>query len=205
MFIGKYNRSVILTYVGVAAAFAGIAFAVGNMPAPAMIALAAAGICDLFDGVIARRCKRDKSEMEFGVQIDSLADVVGFLALPAVLGLRLADGAGIVKYPLLFGYILCGIIRLAWFNTSAASEGVRTHYDGLPVTYAALIFPVTYAILGFFPGFNAALIWAAEYALVAVMFILNVKIAKPRGIWYIIFGALALGIIALILVRDVVL
>lgn len=203
MFIGKYNRSVILTYVGVAAAFAGTAFAIESTLAPAMIALATAGICDLFDGVIARRCKRDKSEMEFGVQIDSLADVVGFLALPAVLGVRLADGIGIVKYPLLLGYILCGIIRLAWFNTSAAAEGVRTHYDGLPVTYAALIIPVTYAVLGFFPEFNAALIWAAEYAIIAVLFILNVKIAKPRGVWYIIFGALAVGIIALILVRDV--
>lgn len=207
MFIGKYNKSVILTYVGVASAFTGIAFAVESILAPAMIALAAAGICDLFDGVIARRCKRDKSEMEFGVQIDSLADVVGFLALPAVLGIRLADGIGIVKYPLLLGYILCGIIRLAWFNTSAASEGVRTHYDGLPVTYAALIIPVTYAVLGFFPDFfsefSSALIWAAEYAVIAVLFILNVKIAKPRGVWYIIFGVLAVGIIALILVRDV--
>lgn len=208
MFIGKYNKSVILTYIGAAAAFAGIAFAIEGALAPAMIALAAAGICDLFDGAIARRCKRDKSEMEFGVQIDTLADVVGFLALPAVLGIKLADGAGIVsilKYPLLFCYILCGIIRLAWFNTSAAAEGVRTHYDGLPVTYAALIFPVTYAVLGFFPEFNAAWIWAAEYAIIAVLFILNVKIAKPRGVWYIIFGALAVGIISLILVRDIIL
>lgn len=207
MFIGKYNRSVILTYVGAASAFAGIAFAVESMPAPAMTALVFAGICDLFDGVIARRCKRDETEKEFGVQIDSLADVVGFLALPAVLGIRLADGIGIVKYPLLFGYVLCGIIRLAWFNTSAAAEGVRTHYDGLPVTYAALIIPVTYAVLGFFPEFfsefYAAFIWAAEYAVLAVLFILNVKIAKPRGVWYVIFGALAAGVIALILVRDV--
>ncbi|MDE6663976.1 MAG: CDP-alcohol phosphatidyltransferase family protein [Lachnospiraceae bacterium] len=203
MFIGKYNKSVILTYIGVAAAFAGIAFTVETMLAPAMIALAAAGICDLFDGVIARRCKRDETEKEFGVQIDSLADVVGFLALPAVLGMRLADGIGIVKYPLLFCYVLCGIIRLAWFNTSAATEGVLTHYDGLPVTYAALILPVTYAVLGFFPEFNAALIWAAEYAVIAVLFILKVKIVKPRGVWYIIFGALAVGIITLILVRDI--
>ena len=203
MFIGKYNRSVILTYVGVAAAFAGIAFAVRDMLASAMIALAAAGICDLFDGVIARRCKRDESEMEFGVQIDTLADVMGFLALPAVLGMRLTDGAGIVRYPLLCGYILCGIIRLAWFNTSAAAGGTQTHYDGLPVTYAALILPVTYAVLGFIPEFNAALIWTAEYAVIAVLFILNVKIAKPRGVWYIIFSVIAVGVIALLLVRDV--
>lgn len=203
MFIGKYNRSVILTYVGVAASFAGIAFTVESGVALAMTALVIAGICDLFDGVIARRCRRDKSETEFGVQIDSLADVVGFLALPAVLGLRLMDGVGIAKYPVILGYILCGVIRLAWFNTSAAAEGTRTHYDGLPVTYAALIIPVMYAVLGFFPEFNAAIIWAAAYLTVAVLFILNVKIAKPRGVWYIIFGALAIGVITLILLRDI--
>lgn len=204
MFIGKYNRSVILTYIGVAFAFSGIAAALGENPAAAMICLAAAGICDLFDGVIARRCKRGGAEKEFGIQIDSLADVIGFLVLPAVLGLALMDGAGFVKYPLILGYILCGIIRLAWFNTSASAEGTRTHYDGLPVTYSALIFPVLWTVLGFFGELKAApFIWAAFYAVTAVMFILNVKIPKPRGIWYGIFGVLAVGVTMLILVRDI--
>lgn len=204
MFIGKYNRSVILTYIGVAFAFSGIAFALNERPAEAMICLAAAGICDLFDGAVARRCKRDESEKEFGVQIDSLADVISFLALPSALGLRLADSAGIIKYPVILGYILCGIIRLAWFNTSAAAEGSRTHYDGLPVTYSALIFPILWTVLGFFPSFGAvSLVWTAAYAVTAVMFILNVKIAKPKGIWYGIFGSLAIGVTVLILVRDI--
>lgn len=204
MFIGKYNRSVILTYVGVAFAFAGMTAAFEKKLAAAMIFLAAAGICDLFDGVIARRCKRDEVEKEFGVQIDSLADVVGFLALPAVIGLELMDGAGFIKYPVILGYILCGIIRLAWFNTSAVAEGARSHYDGLPVTYAALIFPVLWTVLGFFDHFNSAFaVWAAFYAVTAVMFILNIKIPKPRGGWYVIFGTLAVAVTALILVRDI--
>lgn len=204
MFIGKYNRSVILTYIGAAFAFSGIAFAVKERLAAAMICLAAAGICDLFDGAVARRCKRDESEKEFGVQIDSLTDVISFLTLPSVLGLRLMDGAGAVGYPIILGYILCGIIRLAWFNTSAGLEGSRTHYDGLPVTYSALIFPILWTALGFFGDFGAAaFVWAVAYAVTAVMFILNVKIAKPRGVWYVIFGALAIGVTALILVRDI--
>lgn len=203
MFIGKYNKSVILTYVGVAFAFSGIALAAEHLAA-AMICLVAAGICDLFDGAIARRCKRDETEKEFGVQIDSLADVIGFLALPAVLGLRLMEGIGAVRYPLLLCYILCGIIRLAWFNTSAAAEGMRTHYDGLPVTYSALIFPILWSVLGFIEGAPAAVIWAIFYAVTAVMFILNVKIPKPRGIWYGIFGALAVGVTVLIVLRDII-
>lgn len=204
MFIGKYNKSVILTYIGVAFAFSGMAFALYERLPAAMLCLIAAGICDLFDGAAARRCKRDETAKEFGVQIDSLADVMGFLALPAVLGLRLMSGVGIVRYPIILGYILCGIIRLAWFNTSAAVEGSRTHYDGLPVTYSALIFPILWSVLGFFAGFGAAAaVWAAGYALTAVMFILNVKVVKPRGIWYGIFGAMAAGVSVLIFLRDI--
>lgn len=203
MFIGKYNRSVILTYIGVAFAFAGIALAVSERVAAAMVCLIAAGICDLFDGVIARRCKRDQAEKEFGVQIDSLADAVDFLALPAVLGVRLTADIGAVGYPVILGYILCGIIRLAWFNTSAAAEGARTHFDGLPVTYSALIFPVLWTVLGFFEGAPPA-VWVIFYALTAVMFVLNVKIPKPRGAWYGVFGALAVGAAALIIIRDIV-
>ena len=74
MFIGKYNKSVILTYIGVAFAFSGMAFALYERLPAAMLCLIAAGICDLFDGAAARRCKRDETAKEFGVQIDSLAD-----------------------------------------------------------------------------------------------------------------------------------
>ena len=98
MFIGKYNRSVILTYAGVGIAFLGVALVLAGQIAPAMICLILAGVCDLFDGVIARRCKRDEVVKEFGVQIDSLADVMDFLTLPSVLGLYLTGGMGAVSY-----------------------------------------------------------------------------------------------------------
>lgn len=205
-FIGKYNKSVILTYIGIAFAFLGMTFALEGKSAAAMICLILAGICDLFDGVVARRCKRDEVAKEFGIQIDSLADVVSFLALPAVLGLQLMSGIGVVRYPVILGYILCGVIRLAWFNTSAATEGTRSHYDGLPVTYCALLFPVLWTVLGFVGGALGALpravIWAAAYAVTAVLFILNVKVVKPHGIWYGIFGALAVAVTVLILAQG---
>lgn len=205
-FIGKYNKSVILTYVGIAAAFLGMAFTLEEQPDAAMICLIIAGICDLFDGVVARRCRRDEAAKEFGVQIDSLADVVNFLALPAVLGLRLMSGVGAVRYPVILGYILCGVIRLAWFNTSAATEGTRSHYDGLPVTYCALIFPVLWTILSLLGSglgvLPTAVIWLVSYTVTAVLFILNVKIAKPRGIWYGIFGVLAAAVTVLIVLQG---
>lgn len=203
MIIGKYNKSVILTYIGTAIAFAGIALATESYISVAMICLIFAGICDLFDGVIARRCKRNDCEKEFGIQIDSLADTIDFLAFPTVLGLHLLNGIGILRYPILLLYILCGIIRLAWFNTSAAAKNNVTNYDGLPVTYSALIFPLLWLILGSFDGSFAGIIWAIAYTAVAILFVINIKIVKPRGMWYIVFGILAVIVTLLIFIRDI--
>ena len=76
MIIGYYNKSVILTFVGILISIFGM-LNVANTDI-ALTCLILAGICDLFDGVVARKCKRTDKEKAFGVQIDSLADVISF-------------------------------------------------------------------------------------------------------------------------------
>ncbi len=77
-FIGEYDKSVILTYTG--AAFALLASMPSFSPSFVYDSLYHSGICDLFDGVVARRMawlvKR------FGIEIDSLCDMISFAALP---------------------------------------------------------------------------------------------------------------------------
>ena len=88
MFIGKYDKSVIVTYLGTLSSMIGIYFVLGGeIPriTGAIICLMIAGICDLFDGTIARRCKRTEEEKMFGVELDSLIDVVNFLAFPIII------------------------------------------------------------------------------------------------------------------------
>ena len=82
--IGKWNRSVIATYVGMLFAVAAMILTMANLYGYAMMCFMAAGICDLFDGTIARMCKRTEEEKNFGIQLDSLVDVVSFIALPIV-------------------------------------------------------------------------------------------------------------------------
>jgi hypothetical protein len=84
MFIVKFNKSVIVTYLGVVFgclsmyfAFSKVAFAEVNHIRYSLIFLMLAGVCDMFDGKIARMCKRTKQEKEFGIQLDSLADTYG--------------------------------------------------------------------------------------------------------------------------------
>lgn len=201
--IGKYNPSVILTYIGVCISIAGMALVFrGNLSA-AMICFIFAGICDLFDGVIARKCKRTEEEKQFGVQIDSMADMISFVAFPVVIGLNTAGEDLWLTVPVMMLYSLCGIIRLAWFNMTTNSEGNRKYYDGLPVTYSALIFPLLWMLNGYVSEFLFSILWTAAYILTAFLFVLNIKIRKPTGVWYVIFGVLAITVAAVIIVKEV--
>ena len=71
--IGKWNKSVILTYIGLSLSILGIALIALKVELKyAMICFIFAGVCDMFDGTIARRCKRTKEEKAFGIELDSL-------------------------------------------------------------------------------------------------------------------------------------
>ena len=87
MFIGFYGASVFLTYLGLAFAVSGMVIAsLGYIPT-AVMCLILSGICDMFDGTVARACKRSEAEKKFGIQIDSLVDTVAFGIFPIVLGI----------------------------------------------------------------------------------------------------------------------
>ena len=129
MFIGKWNKSVILTYVGLAFAITGMYIAlVLEKPGVAFMCLMAAGVCDMFDGKIARLCKRNQEEIAFGIELDSLVDVVCFILLPIIIYISL----GFTKWYNLVSYILlaiCGIARLGYYNVcTATKEGKAVKY-----------------------------------------------------------------------------
>ena len=71
--IGFYNYTVILTYVSLLVSSVGIGLAAAGHPFGALCCLLASGVCDMFDGKIARtRKKSTDEEKRFGIQIDSL-------------------------------------------------------------------------------------------------------------------------------------
>ena len=85
--IGFYNYTVILTYLSLAFAMVGIHLSFNGLYQWAFICLIMCGICDTFDGMVARS-KKDRTEEEkrFGIQIDSLCDLISFGEFPAILG-----------------------------------------------------------------------------------------------------------------------
>ena len=71
--IGYYSYTVILTYLSLVFAMAGIHLSFNGMYQWAFICLIMCGICDTFDGMVARSKKnRTEEEKRFGIQIDSL-------------------------------------------------------------------------------------------------------------------------------------
>lgn len=149
--VGFYNYTVILTYIGLCIGVIGIFIACGqNSTLGAVICLLAAGVCDAFDGKIASTMKRTDDEKRFGIQIDSLTDLVCFGILPAAICYSV--GMKSLWYCVLFAiYVLCALIRLAYYNVSEENrqkkeDGIRKYYKGLPVTSSAIIFPLLFLV-----------------------------------------------------------
>lgn len=93
-----------------------------------------------FDGFDGRVARMTKTQSEFGVQLDSLADVVSFGAAPALLVYKWALAPlGLVGMIVSFSFLACGALRLARFNVLAArgDKGSSRFFVGLPIPLAA--------------------------------------------------------------------
>lgn len=204
--IGKWNKSVIVTYVGMLLSVASMFLLMSGFFRFAMMCFMGAGICDLFDGTIARMCKRTEEEKNFGIQLDSLVDVVSFIVLPVILIIRLA---GLNWYTAVAAamYSVFGIARLAHFNVcqeeNEDKDSPVKYYTGMPVTYAALVFPIVYLLHLFFNTEVTALFMCIAMEIMAVLFILKIKFIKPgkKGYIFLMLLAAALFAVYIIFVR----
>lgn len=224
--IGFYDYTVILTYLSLLSASTGIVVSLSGQGHPYFGAffLLFCGLCDAFDGKVART-KENRSEMEchFGIQIDSLSDLVAFGVLPACIGVALIHtspflhaalptearlwyclAGKFVFYAVLVLYILAAMIRLAYFNVTEEERqrtetGARTYYTGLPVTSAALIFPFVLLMQYLLPT-DITLVYIAVVVLTSLAFLCRFQIRKPglRGI-LIMVGIGLLECIALLI------
>ena len=201
MIVGKWNKSVILTYAGLILAVLGMFLAFTQEKINyAFCCLMVAGICDLFDGMVARRCKRTEEEKKFGIELDSIVDTMSFIALPICIfiSMGLVQVWDVIIFML---FAIAGVARLAYFNIDTAdSEKAIKYYTGLPVTYTALIFPLLYLLK--LPLEENIFLWIVRCAIVivSVLQVLKIKVVKPKGVWYAIFGIMAIALLVVFLV-----
>ena len=207
--IGYYDYTVVLTYLSMLSATTGVMLCLNDIGHPylGMFFLMFCGLCDAFDGKVARTKKnRTDSMKKFGIQIDSLSDLVAFGVLPACIGIamlrssiefltfphlkflhqHLADKSTIIKIILTViavFYALAAMVRLAYFNVieeerQETETGVRKTYIGLPVTSSALVFP-TILLIHIFRSADLTLLYFLFLAIVGFLFVSDIQVKKP--------------------------
>lgn len=214
--IGFYNYTVVVTYMSLLCSVYGMVICVresvlsGGVNGDyrmAVLMLALSGLCDMFDGKIARTKKdRTVDEQRFGIQLDSLCDVICFGAYPVLLayciGMR-----GKVSAVILSVYVVAAVIRLAFFNVMEEKRQNETaenrkEYQGLPVTSISVIFPVIFFAgtlmrnMGCTNGLGVIL--QIGMLVTGILFVVDFKVKKPSNLTIAIFALVVAAIMIFI-------
>ena len=201
--IGVYDYTVVATYLSLLLGLAGLYSAAQGSPLAAMLCLMLAGLLDAFDGRIARTKKnRTDEEKRFGIQIDSLTDLVCFGVLPAAIGW--STGCKKLWFLATMSFFaLCALIRLAYFNVMEEerqdkTSANRSFYLGVPVTASAVLAPLFYLLALRIPPACTA-VYALGLFLLGVLYIAPIRVKKPHLGGVALLAALGSGEFAALL------
>lgn len=205
--IGFYDYTVVLTFVSLLCSVFGITQAIDGRFRVSIVCLALSGLCDMFDGKIARRKKnRTSDEKLFGVQIDSLCDVICFGVFPAILcfilGVRGILGGIVLGY-----YCVCSVIRLGFFNVLETNrqmkeDGANKYYHGLPITSITIILPIVFLLSFVIPANTFKWVLLVMLFIVGTLFILNFKLTKPSNKQLTVLVLIVATIVSVILLYS---
>jgi len=151
----RYRRGIVLlpSIVTVGNLFCGYACVVYAMRGDLATAAPFIGIAVVLDMLDGRLARMTHTTSAFGVEFDSLADVVSFGLAPAVLAFAWGlTELGRVGWAAGFIYVTAAAMRLARFNIQSASQLDKRYFVGLPSPAAA--------------GIPAATVFAFPYPLV---------------------------------------
>lgn len=187
---------------------------------PASVAILMAMVFDILDGRVARLTG---TASRFGVEYDSLCDLVSFGLAPAILAYTFAlKSYGRYGWLACFLYVATAALRLARFNVQASSSA-KTYFTGLPSPAAAglvtttvlffrwlgleppvrhlailaMVYILSYLMVSNIPYFSFKRIsWAERhpfYSLVTFVLILTVVAAEPPLMLFLVFLLYALS------------
>jgi CDP-diacylglycerol--serine O-phosphatidyltransferase len=145
----------------------------GNFDFAAMAIFAAM----IFDGLDGRVARMTNTQSDFGVQYDSLSDMVSFGVAPAVVayGWGVSD-LGKLGLAAAFVYASCAALRLARFNVQAELAADNKTFTGLPSpAAAALIAGFIWSTYDIEPSLGLSVTGAVLTALAGFLMVSNFK------------------------------
>lgn len=194
-----------LTLVSLVAALSSAALAINGQTGFALVALIVSGICDIFDGMVARRLTRSENAQRFGGTLDSLVDACAFGFAPSVL--FYCSGMRSVPEMIIWTLFPISVVwRVTYFEVigmqSSTGNGEEEpqmpserpplrFYMGLPATYAALLLPLA-AMLGFVGELWFRWGVGLTAGTLCLLMISSIPVPKPRPMAYIVFVLMAI-------------
>ena len=181
MFIGFYSLANSVTLFGLALSVTSCFLAACGNFKFAIYLLFLACICDMFDGKIARNKKnRTDAERFYGVQLDSLCDAISFGVTPCFIAYSFGF-KGTIDIIVYIIFIICGVTRLAYFNTLANSNPGKSSktFRGIPIPMSVFIATFLFMLTTFVPANVTVWLFRIVYLCLALAFVLNISVKKP--------------------------
>ena len=170
----------------------------------AALGIVLAALADAIDGRVARLAR---SSSRFGVEYDSIADIVSFGVAPAMLAFAAGNlqVLGKAGWVMSFMFTVCAALRLARFNVSPGRYKGR--FEGMPSPAAALMVATTQWFVSFLREEGRVIVDVPEWMVAASVVALGLLMVSPipyrSGKELDLrhsFGTLVLVVIALLLV-----
>lgn len=123
-------------------------------------AILLAAIFDILDGRVARLTN---GTSEFGVQYDSLCDLISFGLSPAIMMYQYAlHGTGRIGWIFCFIFLACGALRLARFNVQSSIGKTQGDFTGLPIPMAAGVIACFIGFMAEVDDFEGKQLWLID-------------------------------------------
>lgn len=139
-------------------------------------------ILDGFDGYFARKLEVDSL---FGMQLDSLSDIVSFGIAPLILLMQHLTARGLFRYwiiPFMLLALWAGAYRLARFNLQPSKEGIHEETRGITITNSGII--LTLAVLSDLSNtFSSLALGSYTTLLLILSYMMVSKLKLPSLIW----------------------
>jgi len=166
---GIYILPNLLTSISLFAGFYAIVASINMKFTHAAYAVFVSGIFDMLDGRVARLTG---SSSRFGVEYDSLSDVIAFGVAPGILVYMWAlKGYGRFGWLAAFLFVACGALRLARFNVQV-DNAQKKNFLGLPIPAAAATIAgsvLFYSWMGYADGIKTVFMPILVYILALLM------------------------------------
>lgn len=165
------------------ALFSGFYAILAGMNGHFEVAAIAIFVAMVFDGLDGRVARLTNTQSAFGVEYDSLSDMVSFGVAPAVVSFSWGlSQLGKVGWAVAFIYVSCAALRLARFNTQVGTVDSRYFIGLASPPAAALVAAMVWAGHDTEIGVGLALIAAIITAMAGLLMVLNVRYHSFKGL-----------------------